>query len=194
MTARTHDLFAFTSLTIAVVYFPIPAMTLATAIAVFGSNFLGGMFPDLDNSTAKIWEQIRGGRVIGKIIPPLLGGHRYITHSLVGMMVVGWLLKLGLNYLGQIILVDMTMVWWGFMLGMLSHLVADSLTKEGVMWLFPIPWRLGFPPFKGMRIKTGGMIEKAIVFPGLILLNFYLIATNYQSLWVMVQGWVNKPY
>jgi len=36
---------------------------------------------------------------------------------------------------------------------------------------------LGFPPFKFLRIKTGGFIEKAIVFPGLIVLNLYIYYT-----------------
>jgi len=194
MTARTHDLAAFTGLTLVLVYWTVPVMTLATAMAVFGANFLGALFPDLDNSTAQIWEQVRGGRIIGKIIPPLIGGHRYITHSMVGLALAGWLLRLGLDFLGKIILVDMALVWWGFMLGMISHLIADSLTREGVMWLFPFPWRIGFPPFKHLRIKTGGLIEKAVVFPGLILVNVYLVASNYHALWALVQTWVAKPY
>lgn len=194
MTARTHDLFAFTSLTLVLIYTTVPAMTLATAITAFGANFLGALFPDLDNSTAEIWDQIRGGRILNKVLPPLLGGHRYITHSLVGLFLIGWLLRIGLGFLGKIILVDMNVVWWGFMLGMTSHLVADSLTREGVMWFFPIPWKIGFPPFKSLRIRTGGKLEKALIFPGLVGLNIYLIYTHYQQLWQIAQSWVSKPY
>lgn len=194
MTGRTHDLVAFTGLTFAAVYFPVPTMTLATAVAVFGANFLGALFPDLDNATADFWEHLRGGELIGKIIPPLLGGHRYLTHSLIGLSLVGWLLPIPLDLIGRVILVDMHLVWWGFMLGYVSHLLADSLTREGVMWLFPIPWKIGFPPFKKFRFKSGGTIEKALIFPGLIVLNVYLIGTNYQSLWSSAQSLFTRPY
>jgi len=71
------------------------------------------------------------------------------------------------------------MVWWAVMIGYLSHLIMDSLTTEGVPWFFPIPVRLGFPPIKIMRIKTGGLLEKILVFPGLLLINSYLIYINY---------------
>ena len=56
--------------------------------------------------------------------------------------------------------------------GFVSHLIMDTFTKEGVPWLFPIPIRFGIPPFSFLRLKTGGMLEKTFVFPGLILLNF----------------------
>jgi membrane-bound metal-dependent hydrolase YbcI (DUF457 family) len=194
MTGRTHDLFAMTGLVIALVYLPVPPMTLATAITTFGANFLGGLFPDLDNASADFWEKIRGGELIGKIIPPLLGGHRYITHSLLGMALVGWLLQKLLGVLGQIVLVDMTLVWWGFMMGMGSHLLADSMTKDGVMWFFPIPWRIGIPPVKALRIKTGGRLEKAMIFPGLVVINGYLLYQHYPRLWEMVKSWVATPY
>lgn len=194
MTGRTHDLVAFTGLTLTAVYYPVPTMTLATAVAVFGANFLGALFPDLDNATADFWEHLRGGELLGKIIPPLLGGHRYLTHSLLGLFLVGWLLPILLNLLGRIILVDMHLVWWGFMLGYVSHLLADTLTKEGVMWLFPLPWKIGFPPLKQLRFKTGGVIEKAVIFPGLIFTNLYLIAVNYQALLAIARSWLSQPY
>lgn len=187
-------MFAMTGLTIALLYVPVPRMTLATAIVAFGANFLGGLFPDLDNSTADFWEKIRGGELVSKLIPPLLGGHRYITHSLLGIALVGWLLEKLLEMMGHIVLVDMEVVWWGFMIGMGSHLVADSLTREGVMWLFPIPWKIGLPPVKRWRIKTGGLMEKAVLFPGLLFLNGYLIYQYYPRLWEMVKTWVATPY
>jgi inner membrane protein len=194
MTARTHDLAAFTTLTLALVYGTAPPMTLATALVALGANFLGGLFPDIDESSSKFWESIRGGRIIGKIIPPLIGGHRYITHSLIGVMLAGFLLKHLLAVVGNVVLVDMNVVWWAFMLGMWSHLLTDSITKEGVLWLFPLPYRIGFPPFKSMRIRTGGMVEKAIFFPALVLLNGYLIWQNYPLLLQLFRGWLEKPY
>lgn len=73
----------------------------------------------------------------------------------------------------------MDLVWWGFVLGYLSHLFSDSLTREGVPWLFPIPIKFGFPPFEFLRISTGKFMEKLIIYPGLFVLNGYLIYQNY---------------
>jgi inner membrane protein len=169
-------------------------MTLSTALVSLGSNFLGGLFPDLDNSTAEGWEHVRGGKTIGKIIPPLLGGHRYLTHSIFGLILFGWLLDKLLMLVGHVLIVDMHIVWWSFMLGYFSHLLMDTITKEGIMWLFPIPWHIGIPPFKALRLTTGGVVEKGLVFPGLIVLNGYLIWQHYVSLIETVRLWVNKPY
>ena len=180
MTARTHDLAAMTMLTYVVASGQAPHMSLATGMVAVAANILGALAPDLDEPTVGIWNDMPAGSVIGRIIHPLLGGHRMITHSLVGMGAIGWGLKyLLVHYVSRVLLVDMNIVWGAFMLGFLSHLVMDTITKEGVPWLFPIPWRLGFPPFKALRITTGEFTEKALVFPGLLFLNGYLIYQNY---------------
>jgi inner membrane protein len=72
-------------------------------------------------------------------------------------------------------------VWWSFMIGFISHLIMDTFTTEGVPWLFPIPLKFGIPPFRFSRIKTGGVVEKSFVFPGLLLINAYLVYANYQK-------------
>lgn len=179
MVGRTHDLAAFTALTLVIASQPIPQMSLATAIVSVAGNLLGGLTPDLDEPTSKLWNDIPAGSIIGRIIHPLLGSHRMISHSLFGMFLVGWLFKLLLTKISTVLLVDMNFVWWAFMIGYLSHLVADTITKEGVPWLFPIPIRFGIPPFKALRITTGAFIEKGIIFPGLLILEGYLFYTNY---------------
>jgi membrane-bound metal-dependent hydrolase YbcI (DUF457 family) len=65
--------------------------------------------------------------------------------------------------------VDTDLVWWAFMIGMFSHLVMDSFTKEGVPWLLPIPIKFGFPPLKRLRVTTGKLGE-AVFF--LVILAF----------------------
>lgn len=180
MTGRTHDLAAFTALNMAfLIQQPLPAMSFATAAGALGANMMGGLMPDIDDATADIWDKIRGGHIFAKLIKPLIGGHRMISHSILGMAITGYLLKLFLAWLGTIVFVDMNIIWWSTMIGYFSHLVADSLTKQGVPWLFPIPIRFGFPPFRFLRIETGGIIEKSFIFPGLIFLNIYFIYTSY---------------
>jgi len=161
MTGRTHDLAAFAALLTICVINPPEKISLATAIVALGSNMLGGLAAD-------VWNKIRFGRLLSRYIAPLFGKHRYLSHSIVGVLLFGILTKLLLGWLSGILLVDMNVVWWSFIIGFVSHLVMDSITKEGVPWFFPIPLRIGFPPVRILRIKTGGFLEKAIIFPGLV--------------------------
>lgn len=133
MTGQTHDLAAFTALSYVAVTQPLNKMTLATALVALGANLIGGLTPDIDQPTAALWNRIPAGPVISRIFAPILGGHRFISHSLIGVAVFG----IGTHYLFKIIntvlLVDMHVVWWAFMIGFVSHLVIDMLTREGTV-------------------------------------------------------------
>ena len=179
MTGRTHDLAAFTALNLAVVTTQVPPMTIPTAFVAISANFIGALVPDIDQQTSMFWKNVRGGGSLAVLISPLLGGHRFISHSILGIIIFGFLSKFLFNILGSFILVDMQIVWIAFMIGYISHLIMDTTTKEGIAWFFPIPWRIGIPPFSFLRVRTGGWIEKLFVFPGLVFLNGYLIYTYY---------------
>lgn len=179
MTARTHDLAALTALNLYLATQPIPSFSVSTGIVSIFACFIGGLTPDLDEPTSEFWQKIPIGSIIGRVAHPFLGKHRFISHSILGLALLGLLVKYLLSISNQVILVDMEIVWWAFMIGYLSHLIMDSFTIEGVPWLFPIPIHFGFPPFKILRLKTGGILEKAVVFPGLLLLDGYLIYTFY---------------
>lgn len=179
MTGRTHDLAAFTALSIYIATQPTPQMTLATAVSAFIGNMIGGLLPDIDDATSDFWDTVRLGDIVSKIINPLIGSHRKITHSFLGLGLAGLLLHYLLTAINKVLIVDMNIVWWSIMLGYLSHLIMDSFTKEGVPWLLPIPIRIGFPPFKFLRITTGKLIEHMLVFPGLIFFNAYLVYKYY---------------
>jgi len=79
----------------------------------------------------------------------------------------------------RILLVDMEVIKWAFLIGYASHLFADALTSEGIPLLFPFQKMYAFSPVKFMRIRTGGIREKWIIFPGLLLLNGYLLYSKY---------------
>lgn len=179
MTGRTHDLAGFTALSYIVAIQPLQEVSLATGLVALSANFIGALAPDIDQTTAELWGRIRGGSIISRLISPLLGGHRFISHSILGIFLFGFVTQKILDMGKNVILVDMNIVWWAFMIGFISHLIMDTLTRDGVPWLFPIPIKFGLPPFKALRIKTGGMIEKSIIFPGLIMVNFYIFYTNY---------------
>lgn len=182
MTGRTHDLAAFTALTYVLVTQPIPTMSLATAFVAFSANMIGGLAPDIDQPTAALWRRVRAGSVIGKIIHPLFGGHRFISHSLIGVWLFGTALHIFLGWMKAILLVDMDIIWWSFMIGFISHLIADTFTHDGVPWLFPIPIKFGIPPFRFLRLKTGGIVEKSFVFPMLLIANIVMVYTHYPVL------------
>lgn len=191
MTGRTHDLAAFTALSYIAFTQALPHMTMGTMLVSIAANLIGGITPDIDQPTSKIWNSIPAGSIIGRVINPLMGGHRFLSHSLVGAGIFGvgvwYLLKL----ISHTLLVDISIVWWAFMIGFISHLITDSITREGVPWLFPIPWKIGIPPVKAFRIKTGGIIEKMIIFPGLLITTCYLYYIHYSSILLFLKRFIH---
>jgi len=179
MTGRTHDLAAFTALNYIIISQPLQHISLGTAIVALSANLVGGIAPDIDQPTADLWHKIPAGSIVGRLITPFLGGHRLISHSILGIFLFGFVLKYLLDITHNVLLVDMNVVWWAFMIGFISHLLMDTFTREGVPWLFPVPFHFGIPPFRIFRIKTGGIIEKALIFPGLLILNGYLYYTHH---------------
>lgn len=180
MTGRTHDLAAFTALTIVVIVQPIPEITLGTGIAAVFANLIGGIAPDIDQPTAPFWRNLPIGHYFGRIFDRILGGHRSLSHSLLGVFIFGFLWE-KLLYLLQpsFPTVDVSIVWWAFMIGFVSHLVMDTFTRDGVPWLLPLPINFGIPPFRALRLTTGEFAERFLVFPGLLIINAYLYYMNY---------------
>jgi membrane-bound metal-dependent hydrolase YbcI (DUF457 family) len=99
-----------------------------------------------------------------------------------GVIGFGWIAQKILRWTAGWVLVDNTIVWWAFLLGVISHLVADSLTKEGVPLLWPLPIKFGIPPIKALRITTGEWMEK-VVFVGLLIGNAWWFR-EYQGLFL----------
>lgn len=192
MTEHTHDLAGLTFLFIAGLIWTPEHITLVTLFVVVIVNQIGSTFPDLDQPTAEFYRELPAGSILGQLFSPLLGGHRHISHSILGICLYSWLIHLLLVYLGQFVLVDMDLVWYSFILGYLSHLVMDSLTKEGVPWFFPIPIRFGFPPFRFLRITTGKFLEHLGIYPGLIALNAYIFYQNYSKVSEFFSGHIIK--
>lgn len=180
MTGRTHDIAGLTALTLTIVLLPsLPPMTLATAITAFGANFVGSLFPDIDQPTSDLWDNFRGGPFVSKFVCKFLGGHRHFSHSIFGTIFIAVLLALILKMLQPIILVDMSIIWWSFMIGVGSHILFDMPTKEGVPLFWPYMWKIGIPPFRSLRIRSGFWVEKLVIFPTLLIANAYLVYANY---------------
>jgi inner membrane protein len=180
MIARTHDLAAVTALGVVFLLMPPSALSLSTAIVAILANLIGGIAPDIDQPTAPLWRNLPVGRYFGRIFGVLLGGHRFLTHSLIGVVLIGFLASALLTFLDPIMgSVNSEIVWWAFMIGMVSHLVMDTFTKEGVPWLLPLPIKFGIPPLKVWRITTDSGVENFIVFPLLLIFNCWFYFQHY---------------
>lgn len=191
MTARTHDLAALTALGAVVIFEPLRIFTLSTVFASLLANQIGGILPDIDQPTAPLWHNLPAGKFIGKIFDKSIGGHRFLTHSILGLAIFGLLCHLLLTFIHPLTPhINSGLVWWAFMIGMLSHLVMDSFTKEGVPWLLPITTKFGFPPNKSWRITTGGHVETLIIFPGLLVFDIWLVAGHYTHILLIVHNYI----
>ncbi len=192
MTARTHDLAAITALGIVYLSQSPQPITLSTAIIAVLANLIGGITPDIDQPTAPLWRNLPVGRYFGKIFDLLSGGHRFLTHSLLGLAIIGFLAHWLLLFLHPLMPhVDIGLVWWAFMIGMISHLVMDTFTKEGVPWLLPLPVKFGLPPLKKMRLTTGKSVETFVVFPALIVFNGLFWWGNYQDILTILHSYIH---
>ena len=191
MTGRTHDLAAITTLGAVVLLAPLRPITLSTALFSLLANQIGGIAPDIDQPTAPFWRNLPVGGFFGKIVGKMLGDHRFVTHSILGLGIFGFLAHLLLVALQPIMPhTDNGLVWWAFMIGMVSHLVMDSFTHEGVPWLLPIPIKFGFPPLKKLRIATGKIAEMFVVFPGLVALDIWFCTSHYPELMTLFHTYI----
>lgn len=162
---------------------PQHVMTLGTALFAILANQIGGIAPDIDQPTAPLWRNLPEGKFFGKVFDFSVGGHRFLTHSIVGLAVFGFLVHWLLVVLQPIMPhINSGLVWWAFMIGMVSHLIMDTFTKEGVPWLLPIPIKFGIPPVKRFRVATGKLVETLIIFPGLAALDIWYCADHYVRL------------
>lgn len=173
MTQRSHDLAAVALVSARFLIFPPNSpFTWETLLAVGVAALLGSALPDIDNVASKAWKF--------NLTPweddttrRAFSGHRNLSHSIIGVfvfpLILGWVLKLvNLPH------IDVFSVQQAFGLGILSHLITDSLTRDGVPWFYPVDIHLGFPPFRQLRMKTGGFIEKGIFFPLLLIATIWM--------------------
>ncbi len=183
MIARTHDTAAITLLCIVFVAAPPVSLSVSTAILAITAALVGGIAPDIDQPTAPLWRNLPIGKYFGRIFGSLIGGHRFLSHSLIGVALFAYLFHSALMFLQPVMTsVNIGLVTWAFIIGILSHLIMDTLTKEGVPWLLPIPFKFGWPPIRAWRITTDKWIETRIIFPLLILANVTFLFVYYDSI------------
>lgn len=178
MTARTHNAFAISTLATAAAFFPPKDLNVLTLVGCVIAADIGALFPDMDQAGNSLWNLLPAKHGLSKVLRRIFYKHRTLTHSVVGMYLVyvflTWLLPKLLNP----IFVNPKLILTAFMLGYVSHLLADSLTEEGLPLLFPIDLNIGFPPIKKWRIKTGKWFEKFVIYPGVWIYLLWFINNN----------------
>jgi len=147
------------------------------ATAYLLAALVGGVAPDLDKPRS-FWARL--------LSEGMLGGHRHLSHSLAGLALAGALSWGALALAAPLLTFPAGLLWLGFVAGYLSHLMMDSLTRDGVPWLYPWQVYLGLPPFPNWRIRTGGWLEQFVVTPGLLTLIGWL---GYRQGYLLTSLW-----
>lgn len=191
MTARTHDIIAFASLVSVATIRPPESLNLLTLVSAIIAADVGALIPDMDQAGNRLWDLLPSGDFLGKYFRKIFYKHRTLSHSLLGGFLIykflSWILPKFLNP-GFI---DPNIILISVMVGYISHLVADAFTKDGLPLLFPFKFEVGIPPIKGFRIKTGGILEKYVLFPTIIVYLVWFIRMNQTKL-VEIIGLVEK--
>lgn len=180
MVAKTHNAIALASLVTVTYFYPPESLNLTTFVAVIIANNIGGLIPDMDSGGNYLWGLLPQGKVLGKFLRKIFYKHRTITHSLLGLFLVYNFFLFLLPKLFNQNFIDTNLILTSLMIGFFSHLMADSLTEEGIPLLFPLGLTFGIPPIKKIRIKTGKWFETLIIFPGIWIYLFWFVYSNQQ--------------
>lgn len=150
MMYKTHAAFGLLAGLIAMNYVDVNKYAFLAAV-IFGS-----LFVDIDEDNSYI------GRKAGFLssVIEFLFGHRGIFHSLL----MALLMFLGFYYFGYFGL------GIGFLIGYVSHLIADALTLEGVRIFYPFS-RYAIRGF----IRTSGLLEKLFFILILLAIGYKLL-------------------
>lgn len=181
MTSRTHDLISFTSLVAIASYYPPSSINLTTFISCLVGNVAGGILPDIDQESNRLWDLLPGGNYVGKVLKNVFLTHRGLSHSLLGVFLFYKLLYFVLPRFLNSDFINYDLVIISTMIGLLSHILSDSFTEEGVPLLFPFKFRFGFPPISSWRIKTGKWFEKYVLFPSVLAFLIWFVTVNQKT-------------
>ena len=185
MTGKTHQIAGMTA---AISWFLIEIPNTyepATFAAVLVGSSIGAMLPDIDQPAAEIWDKIPFvGHSAGKITSRVVFGHRNLTHSTLGAVLIGllshYLIFKFPDYWG----IEKTILFVATMISYGVHLFADAFTVEGIPLLFPLNRHFGIPPkpLDGIRIISGKWFENLVIFPILNIALITVIWTNFDKI------------
>lgn len=149
MTGKTHLVGGVASCVLVANFTEYDPLVLTAAGAV------GSLIPDICHGGSKIGRRFP---LLSKIVNVLFG-HRTFTHSL---------LFLALTSILIVALSDSSAILIGYIVGVVSHLILDAATKNGIQLLYPFKLTVRLP----LTTRTGGAVEY-IVLAGLSLVAIY---------------------
>ena len=120
------------------------------ALPMAAAGAMGALLPDIDVPGSYLSRTSFGVRSMSGILT-LIFGHRGFFHSLLftGAM---WL-TMRFILMPRFTLLTSNLIA-AFIIGMLSHLVLDSMTYGGIAWFWPFNLRFSLP------FQTGGLFER----------------------------------
>lgn len=124
-------------------------------ILLVSAGVVGALIPDICHGGSTIGRKFK---VLSKIVNTLFG-HRSFTHSLLFLVLIAILLTS---------FVENESIVMGVLVGIISHLILDMATKNGIKLLYPLKFTVRFP----VTTRTGGTVEY-LVFALLSLLTVY---------------------
>ncbi|MFE0504283.1 metal-dependent hydrolase [Peribacillus butanolivorans] len=111
-------------------------------ILLTAAGVAGSLIPDICHRGSKVGRKFP---ILSKVISGLFG-HRTFTHSLLFLVIVGVLLSM---------FVPIQAVQVGVLVGIVSHLILDAATKNGIKLLYPSKVTIRFP----FTNRIGGAVE-----------------------------------
>ena len=110
------------------------ASSMLAAPALLTGAAAGALLPDIDHRGSKVSRSSAAGRAASFAVSTL-ATHRGVIHTPAFVLVFGAVLGAASLFTdwrfgGELLL--------GLLVGMLSHLVLDTLNPSGIMWLWPI--------------------------------------------------------
>ena len=183
MMGTTHQMIALLAAFWVLTQFPVSIGLGLGVLAIF-CVMVGALTPDLDQPTANLFRRTLGGKLVHRLFTVFSGGHRHFTHSILGIVAIGYLLSLGIqSLLHPSVHSSAYVLWYAFMIGYISHPIADTLTDRGVPWLWPLPWDIKIPPGpEELRVTTDSFVERILVRGGIIVAAVLLGISHWQTL------------
>lgn len=179
MTGTTHQLIALLAAFWVLTLYPVHLGPILAVFAIF-AVMVGALTPDLDQPAANLFRRTLGGRGIHRLFSLFSGGHRHFTHSILGIISIALLFRwIILQFIQDAFHPQAFMILFAFLIGYISHPIADTLTDKGVPWLWPIAWNIKIPPGpEEVRVTTESFVE-TILLRGALLLAFLFLLSNY---------------
>lgn len=183
MMATTHQLIA---LALALWWLTIQPVSLGPLLgaAAIVAVMVGALTPDLDQPTANLWRRVLGGRAVGNIFQAFSGGHRHLTHSIIGITAIGWGMYWAITHvIHPEYQLSAQAIWGAFMIGYISHPIADTFTDLGVPWFWPLHIQIRIPPgTRVARVTTGSLVERLVLRGALVVGIGLLLQANWPTM------------